>query len=91
MDRARLRGRFEQQSYERDRARLGRSLLVGLEILIAPDIVRTVTLQPTLRSIGSLALLVVVRTFLSWSIVLEVQGRWPWQARRNDPGEVGGV
>lgn len=76
------RRQLELQSYERYRALLGRALLLGLEILVAADIVRTVTLEPTLRSIGSLALLVLVRTFLSWSIVLEVEGRWPWQARR---------
>jgi uncharacterized membrane protein len=73
---------FELQSYERYRALLGRALLVGLEILVAADIVRTVALEPSLASVGSLGLLVLVRTFLSWSIVLEVEGRWPWQARR---------
>lgn len=72
---------FERDSYERYRARLGRALLLGLEILVAADVVRTVTLEPTLRSLGGLALLVLVRTFLSWSIVLEVEGRWPWQPR----------
>ncbi len=68
-------------AYEHYRERLGRSLLLGLEILVAADIVRTVALEPTLRNILGLGLLVVIRTFLSWSIVLEIEGRWPWQAR----------
>lgn len=67
--------------YEIYRQRLGRSLLLGLEILVAADIVRTVALDATLRSIAGLGLLVVIRTFLSWSIVLEIEGRWPWQPR----------
>jgi uncharacterized membrane protein len=80
------RGVFSVQ-YEHYRASLGRSLLLGLEILVAADIVRTVALEPTLRNILILGLLVVIRTFLSWSIVLEIEGRWPWQARPgSNPG-----
>ena len=71
--------------YERYRERLGRSLLLGLEILVAADIVRTVALEPTIRNILGLGLLVLIRTFLSWSIVLEIEGRWPWQARTTPP------
>lgn len=67
--------------YERYRRRLGRSLLLGLEILVAADIVRTVALQTTLLTILELGLLVLIRTFLSWSIVVEMEGRWPWQNR----------
>jgi uncharacterized membrane protein len=67
--------------YERYRRRLGRSLLLGLEILVAADIVRTVALQTTLLTILELGLLVLIRTFLSWSIVVEMEGRWPWQSR----------
>ena len=69
------------EQYQRYRDRLGRSLLLGLEILVAADIVRTVALEPTLYNILGLGLLVLIRTFLSWSIVLEIEGRWPWQAR----------
>lgn len=68
--------------YDEYKAIVGRSLLLGLEVLVAADVVRTVVLDPTLRGVGILGLLVVVRTFLSWSIILEVEGRWPWQARR---------
>lgn len=67
--------------YERYRRRLGRSLLLGLEILVAADIVRTVALQTTFITILELGLLVLIRTFLSWSIVVEIEGRWPWQSR----------
>jgi uncharacterized membrane protein len=78
------RHQFERGAYEAYRARLGRALLLGLEILVAADIVRTVTTEPSLRSVASLGLLVIVRTFLSWSIVVEVEGRWPWQDRPRD-------
>lgn len=58
---------------------LGRVLLLGLEILVAADIVETVATEPSFTSVGVLALLVLVRTFLSWTLVLEIEGRWPWQ------------
>lgn len=59
-----------------------RGVLLALDLLIAADIIRTVTLQPTLENVASLGLLVVVRTFLSWALVLEAEGRWPWQPAR---------
>jgi uncharacterized membrane protein len=58
---------------------IGRGLLLGLDLLIAADIIRTVTLEPTLENVSALGVLVVVRTFLAWSIVVELRGRWPWQ------------
>jgi uncharacterized membrane protein len=58
---------------------LGRALLLGLEILVAADVVRTVALEATLQSVLVLGLLVLIRTFLSWSLVVEIEGRWPWQ------------
>jgi uncharacterized membrane protein len=75
---------FTLEHYQVFRANLGRALLLGLEILVAADVVRTVALAPTLINVAALGLLVVVRTFLSWSIVLEIEGRWPWQARPED-------
>jgi uncharacterized membrane protein len=79
---ARLRGRSaDPTSFEQFRAHLARSLLLGLEILVAADIVRTVTLDVTVRGVAALGFLVLVRTFLSWSVVVELEGRWPWQAR----------
>lgn len=62
---------------------VGRGLLLGLDLLIAADIIRTVTLEPTLENVAALGLLVVVRTFLAWSLVVELKGHWPWQP---DPG-----
>ncbi len=64
--------------YDTYRVRVGRTLLLGLEILVAADIVKTVALEPTFTSLGVLAGLVLVRTFLSWTLVLEIDGRWPW-------------
>jgi uncharacterized membrane protein len=63
------------------REHLGRTLLVGLEVLIAADVVRTVALDPTLESVAVLGLLVLIRTFLSWSVVVEIDHRWPWQGQ----------
>jgi uncharacterized membrane protein len=63
------------------RRRLGRSILLGLELLVAADIIRTVAVAPTFQSVGVLALIVVIRTFLSFSLELEITGRWPWQKR----------
>lgn len=68
-------------AYEQYKVRLGRALLLGLEILVAADIVRTVALEPSLTNVGILALLVLIRTFLSWSLVVEIEHRWPWQVR----------
>ena len=59
--------------------RMGRGLLIGLDILIAADIIETVTLEPTIENISGLGLLVLIRTFLSWAIFLEIEERWPWQ------------
>jgi len=68
-------------AYERYKVYLGKALLLGLEFLVAADIVRTVALEPTMLNVAILAVLVVVRTFLSWSLVVEIEGRWPWQRR----------
>src|SRR4051794_4387402 len=66
-------------AYTRYKESLGLGLLLGLEVLIAADVIRTIALEPSFASIGVLGLLVVVRTFLSWSIVVEIEGRWPWE------------
>ncbi len=65
--------------YERLRRDLGRAILLGLEVLVAADIVRTVATEPTMSGVLVLALIVAIRTFLSWSLALELDGRWPWQ------------
>ncbi len=68
-----------EDQYQQLKFRLGRALLLGLEILVAADIVRTVALEATLDSVAVLGLLVLIRTFLSWALVVEIEGRWPWQ------------
>jgi uncharacterized membrane protein len=65
--------------YQQLKQSLGRSLLLGLEILVAADVVRTVALEATFESVAVLGLLVLIRTFLSWALVVEIEGRWPWQ------------
>ena len=70
----------DEEQYKKLKVRLGKALLLGLEILVAADIVRTVALEATLQSVAVLGLLVLIRTFLSWALVVEIEGRWPWQA-----------
>jgi uncharacterized membrane protein len=71
--------------YRRFRSDFGKAVLLGLEFLIASDIVGTVAIGPTFRDLGVLALLVVIRTFLSFSLELEITGRWPWQKSTEGP------
>ena len=66
--------------YRAFRERLGRSILLGLEFLVAADIIRTVAVTPDARSVAVLGGIVLIPTFLSWSLQLEVTGYWPWQA-----------
>jgi uncharacterized membrane protein len=72
-------------AYERFKVQLGRALLLGLEFLVAADIIRTVALQPTMQDVVMLGLLVIVRTFLSWALVVETEGRWPWNVIESQP------
>jgi uncharacterized membrane protein len=60
------------------RSNLGRAILLGLEFLVAADIIDTVAIEPTLDSVAVLAGIVLIRTFLSWSLEVEIEGRWPW-------------
>jgi uncharacterized membrane protein len=71
--------------YQRYRQDLGRAILLGLEVLVAADIVRTVAFTPTMDSVLVLALIVAIRTFLSWTLALELEGRWPWQRGAEAP------
>ena len=77
----RLRARTPEV-YRWFREQLGRSILLGLEFLVAADIIRTVAVTPDARSVAVLAGIVLIRTFLSFSVQLEVTGYWPWQAAR---------
>ncbi|WP_166872208.1 DUF1622 domain-containing protein [Salinibacterium sp. ZJ450] len=75
-----LRGlRRQRPIYTRFRRVLGRAILLGLEFLVAADIIRTVAVTPTLQSVAVLGGIVLIRTFLSWVLQLEISGRWPWQ------------
>ncbi len=77
--------RFEA-AYHRYRSHLGRAILLGLELMVAADIINTVAVEPTFRSLGVLGLIVVIRTFLSFSLEVEINGHWPWQeSRRGNP------
>jgi uncharacterized membrane protein len=67
--------------YAAFRQRIGRAILLGLELLVAADIIRTVAITPTLESVAVLGAIVLVRTFLSFSLEVELNGRWPWQRR----------
>lgn len=79
------RRRFDE-SYRLYRQRVGKAILLGLEFLVAADIIRTVAVEPTYRSVGVLAAIVLVRTFLSFTLEVELEGRWPWQRRsRSEP------
>lgn len=68
------------------RIQIGRALQLGLEFLVAADIIRTVTVRPTLQEVLALGLLVLIRTFLSWSVSVETDGRWPWQSEPKADG-----
>ncbi len=70
--------------YAAYRRRLGRAILLGLELLVAGDIIRTVAVKPTLQNMAVLAAIVVIRTFLSFSLELEINGRWPWQSKTQE-------
>lgn len=73
----------ETTSYDRLRSSLGRSILLGLEFLVAADIINTVAIDPTLSSVMVLGLIVLIRTFLSFSLNVEIEGHLPWQKKQN--------
>ena len=75
-------------AYDRVKKFIGKSLLLGLEFLVAADIIRTVTIAPTVAGLLSLGLLIAVRIVLGWSIAVEIEGCWPWQvaAMKRDEG-----
>jgi uncharacterized membrane protein len=74
---------FRQLGPERDFAQfkiqLGQALLLGLEILVVADVIETITTKPTFASLVLLACLIAIRTLVSWTLCLEIEGRWPWQ------------
>jgi uncharacterized membrane protein len=84
-----LRDRRWRKAYEEYRSNLGRGILLGLELLVGADIISTITSPLTPRSVGMLAGIVAIRTFLSFSLEIEIEGRWPWQrAEKVSAGRV---
>ena len=75
--------------YKQFRQDLGRGILLGLEFLVAADIIRTVAVTPTLESVMVLGLIVIIRTFLSLALQMEVEGRLPWQSEKNGLRQAG--
>ena len=72
------------------RANLGRGILLGLELLVAADIIGTVAVTPSFQTLGVLALIVLIRTFLSFSLEVEIEGQWPWRRSEMErQGKVG--
>ena len=80
-------GQGANEGYRIVRTVFGRSILLGLEFLVAADIIRTVAVQPSLQNVAVLGLIVLIRTFLSFSLEVEIDGRWPW--RRAVPVQSG--
>jgi uncharacterized membrane protein len=74
-------------AYKTFRIQIVRSLILGLEVLVAGDVIRTVAISPTMTSVAVLGAIVLIRCFLSWSLTLEIDGRWPWQAPRSGQSE----
>ena len=78
-----------RQAYTTYRANLGRGILLGLELLVGADIISTITAPLTLQTVGLLGLVVLIRTFLSFSLETEIEGCWPWRrAARAEPGRA---
>jgi uncharacterized membrane protein len=68
---------------EHYRRALGRVILIGLELLVAATIIKTIALEPTVEGAGLLVFMVAIRTSLGWATFLEMNGRWPWQTPRS--------
>jgi uncharacterized membrane protein len=81
-------GRHAEDPYDTYKVLLGRTLSLGLEFLVAADVIRTVILPPTLMNIAVLAAVILTRTFLSWSLLVEMEGRWPWQPAAAPPSGI---
>jgi len=73
-------------TYRRLRSFLGHSILLGLEVLVAADLIRTVAIDPSLKNVGVLGIIVVIRTFLSFSLDIEIDGEVPWRRANKSVG-----
>ncbi len=74
-----LRGAKSRKVFLQTRQRLGGGILLGLEFLVAADIIHTVAVELTLETVGTLAVIVIIRTLLSFTLEVELTGNWPWQ------------
>jgi len=74
-----LQGRSGDPLFREARQKLGRGILVGLEFLVAADIIHTVAVDLSFQTVGVLSLIVLIRTFLSFTLEMELTGKWPWQ------------
>jgi uncharacterized membrane protein len=81
-------GRSGEAAYSLYRSNLGRAILLGLELLVAADIINTVAIEPTLQSLLILGGIVLIRTFLSFSLEVEIEGRWPWARHAGERATV---
>ena len=81
-----LHGRSGSEAFNLYRSNVGRAILLGLEFLVAADIINTVAIEPTLQSLLLLCGIVLIRTFLSFSLEVEIEGRWPWDRHKNESG-----
>ena len=84
---ARDLGRGSPEIYEHLRSFVGRTILLGLEIFVAADLIRTVAVDPSIENVGVLALIVLIRTFLSLSLDIEIEGQLPWRPREDGVGD----
>ncbi len=84
----RFREAAPAQNFSGFKIELGHALLLGLEILVLADVIETITVTPTVSSLGVLAFLVIVRTAVSWTLTLEIEGRWPWQPPNEEQGHA---
>ena len=81
------RGKGFEACLQEYKNRIGRAMLLSLEVLIAADIVGTVALTPTMQNIATLGVIVLVRTFLSWALTMEIEGHWPWQKAKAEKSD----
>lgn len=81
-------GQKREDAYDRLKVYIGKALLLGLEFLVAADIIRTVIIEPTKEGILALGLLIVVRIVLGWSIAVEIEGCWPWMVTERERSGV---
>jgi uncharacterized membrane protein len=88
--RALARTRSFEEGYRVVRRSFGRTVLFALELLVAADLIRTVAIQPTLENVAVLGLIIVIRTFLSFSLEVEIDGTWPWRRGPRVPADPGG-